>query len=135
MGGLHTNLSFLQRMVAHPSFAAADLDTTFIKKHEEQLLGIQALAPETCALAAALMYQSLVAQVRHSPMPWGRPLISHRGRGSQSLGRCSAETCPKTSFTLFKECAGLRLARPRLGLADSGFIRRLRTHTFRASAA
>lgn len=64
VGGLHTNMGFLQRLVAHPSFAAADLDTTFISKHKQDLLGIQPLAPETCALAAALMHLSLVAQAR-----------------------------------------------------------------------
>lgn len=69
VGGLRTNVGFLQRVVAHPSFAAAEVDTSFISKHEQELLGIRPLPPETCALAAALMHQALVAQARPSPTP------------------------------------------------------------------
>jgi 3-methylcrotonyl-CoA carboxylase alpha subunit len=38
IGGLKTNLSFLRRIIAHPAFAAAELDTGFIPRHEAQLL-------------------------------------------------------------------------------------------------
>ncbi|AIR91319.1 acetyl/propionyl/methylcrotonyl-CoA carboxylase subunit alpha [Pseudomonas cremoricolorata] len=38
VGGVKTNLRFLQRILAHPAFAAAELDTGFIPRHAAQLL-------------------------------------------------------------------------------------------------
>lgn len=38
IGGLQTNLSFLRRIIGHPAFAAAELDTGFIPRYEAQLL-------------------------------------------------------------------------------------------------
>ena len=50
--GTTTNLAFLQRLAAHPAFAAADLDTGFIAKHAEALQPEQgAASDEVLALA------------------------------------------------------------------------------------
>ena len=38
IGGVKTNLAFLRRVLAHPAFADAELDTGFIPRHEAQLL-------------------------------------------------------------------------------------------------
>lgn len=38
IGGLKTNISFLRRIIGHPAFAAAELDTGFIPRYQEQLL-------------------------------------------------------------------------------------------------
>lgn len=38
VGGFKTNLAFLQRILAHPAFTAAELDTGFIERHQAQLL-------------------------------------------------------------------------------------------------
>ncbi|HYQ53151.1 MAG TPA: biotin/lipoyl-containing protein, partial [Pseudomonas sp.] len=38
IGGLKTNIAFLRRILAHPAFAAAELDTGFIPRHQEVLL-------------------------------------------------------------------------------------------------
>jgi 3-methylcrotonyl-CoA carboxylase alpha subunit len=38
IGGLRTNIGFLRRIVGHPAFAAAQLDTGFIPRHQAQLL-------------------------------------------------------------------------------------------------
>ncbi|PZW47301.1 acetyl/propionyl/methylcrotonyl-CoA carboxylase subunit alpha [Pseudomonas sp. URMO17WK12:I2] len=38
VGGFKTNLTFLQRILGHPAFAAAELDTGFIERHQAQLL-------------------------------------------------------------------------------------------------
>ncbi|SCZ09172.1 acetyl/propionyl/methylcrotonyl-CoA carboxylase subunit alpha [Pseudomonas sp. NFACC37-1] len=38
IGGLKTNIGFLRRIVAHPAFAAAELDTGFIPRYQAQLL-------------------------------------------------------------------------------------------------
>jgi 3-methylcrotonyl-CoA carboxylase alpha subunit len=38
IGGLKTNINFLRRIIAHPAFAAAELDTGFIPRYQETLL-------------------------------------------------------------------------------------------------
>lgn len=38
VAGVKTNLSFLEKILAHPAFAAQELDTGFIEKHSAQLL-------------------------------------------------------------------------------------------------
>jgi 3-methylcrotonyl-CoA carboxylase alpha subunit len=38
VGGVRTNLAFLRRVLAHPAFANAELDTGFIPRHQAQLL-------------------------------------------------------------------------------------------------
>ncbi|PZP22576.1 acetyl/propionyl/methylcrotonyl-CoA carboxylase subunit alpha [Pseudomonas kuykendallii] len=38
VAGVKTNLAFLRRILAHPSFAAAELDTGFIERHQADLL-------------------------------------------------------------------------------------------------
>ncbi|CAN1600214.1 acetyl/propionyl/methylcrotonyl-CoA carboxylase subunit alpha [Pseudomonas mediterranea] len=38
IGGLKTNIGFLRRIIAHPAFAAAELDTGFIPRYQAQLL-------------------------------------------------------------------------------------------------
>lgn len=38
IGGLKTNLSFLRRIIGHPAFAAAQLDTGFIPRYQDDLL-------------------------------------------------------------------------------------------------
>jgi 3-methylcrotonyl-CoA carboxylase alpha subunit len=72
IGGLKTNIGFLRRIVAHPAFAAAELDTGFIPRYQEQLLPAPAALPHTFWEAAAQAYiQSHPARVRsddaHSP--------------------------------------------------------------------
>ncbi len=36
VGGLRTNLAFLRRILGHPAFAAAELDTGFIARHQDE---------------------------------------------------------------------------------------------------
>jgi 3-methylcrotonyl-CoA carboxylase alpha subunit len=38
IGGLKTNIAFLRRILAHPAFAAAELDTGFIPRYQDVLL-------------------------------------------------------------------------------------------------
>lgn len=40
IGALKTNIAFLRRILAHPAFAAAELDTGFIPRHQEVLLPV-----------------------------------------------------------------------------------------------
>ncbi|MFZ5959973.1 acetyl/propionyl/methylcrotonyl-CoA carboxylase subunit alpha [Pseudomonas knackmussii] len=72
VGGFKTNLAFLRRVLAHPAFAAAELDTGFIARHQEQLLPAASALPETFwQLAGEAWAQSEAERVRgddaHSP--------------------------------------------------------------------
>ncbi|MDH1265903.1 acetyl/propionyl/methylcrotonyl-CoA carboxylase subunit alpha [Pseudomonas sp. GD03944] len=72
VGGVRTNLAFLQRVLAHPAFAAAELDTGFIPRHQAQLLPAPAALPDAFwQLAAEALVQSEPARTRdddrHSP--------------------------------------------------------------------
>lgn len=54
--GLSTNVAFLQRLVASPPFATADLDTGLIARHEAELFAAPApVGMETIALAVAAL--------------------------------------------------------------------------------
>ena len=46
VGGVKTNLAFLRRILAHPAFAACELDTGFIPRHQQQLLPAPGELPE-----------------------------------------------------------------------------------------
>ncbi|MEK1913758.1 MAG: acetyl/propionyl/methylcrotonyl-CoA carboxylase subunit alpha [Pseudomonas chlororaphis] len=72
IGGLKTNLAFLRRIIAHPAFAAAELDTGFIPRYQDQLLPpASALSDEFWQAAAQAFAQSQPDQTRaddrHSP--------------------------------------------------------------------
>ncbi|MBB1607438.1 MULTISPECIES: acetyl/propionyl/methylcrotonyl-CoA carboxylase subunit alpha [unclassified Pseudomonas] len=72
VGGFKTNLAFLRRVLAHPAFAAAELDTGFIARHQEQLLPAPGeLPPQFWQLAGEAWAQSEAERVRnddaHSP--------------------------------------------------------------------
>ena len=58
--GLTTNLDFLQRLVAHPAFAAFDVDTRFISRFRDDLLPAAATPPASAI--AALLLDSLLQQ-------------------------------------------------------------------------
>ncbi|HVF64756.1 MAG TPA: acetyl/propionyl/methylcrotonyl-CoA carboxylase subunit alpha [Casimicrobiaceae bacterium] len=54
IAGVTTNVDFLARVVAHPAFANAKLDTGLIDKHRDALLPPQGTTPERALIAAAL---------------------------------------------------------------------------------
>ncbi|MBX8477837.1 acetyl/propionyl/methylcrotonyl-CoA carboxylase subunit alpha [Pseudomonas cichorii] len=72
VGGVKTNLAFLQRIIGHPAFAAAELDTGFIPRHQEQLLpATSELTDEFWQAATEAFIQSEPSRIRpddlHSP--------------------------------------------------------------------
>jgi 3-methylcrotonyl-CoA carboxylase alpha subunit len=78
IGGLKTNLAFLRRIVAHPAFAAAELDTGFIPRYQEQLLPpAEDLSAAFWQAAGEAFSQSQPATVRQDDLhsPWA----SHNG--------------------------------------------------------
>jgi 3-methylcrotonyl-CoA carboxylase alpha subunit len=72
VAGVKTNLAFLRRILAHPAFAAAELDTGFIERHQADLLPAPGGLPDAFWQAAATAFvESETARVRcddpHSP--------------------------------------------------------------------
>ncbi|TLX58482.1 3-methylcrotonyl-CoA carboxylase [Stutzerimonas nosocomialis] len=76
VGGVRTNLAFLRRVLAHPAFAAAELDTGFIARHEAELL------PPASELAQSFWQRAADAWVQSEPLrvraddphsPWPQP--------------------------------------------------------------
>ncbi|HDS1737493.1 acetyl/propionyl/methylcrotonyl-CoA carboxylase subunit alpha [Pseudomonas sp. BP8] len=73
IGGVKSNIAFLRRILAHPAFAAAELDTGFIPRHQAQLLPVPGELPADFWQAAAEAWlQSQPARVREDDpgSPW-----------------------------------------------------------------
>ncbi|SFQ35539.1 acetyl-CoA carboxylase biotin carboxylase subunit, partial [Pseudomonas borbori] len=73
IGGVRTNLAFLRRVLAHPAFADAELDTGFIPRHEAQLLPPPGELPsEFWRLAGEAFAQSEPLRHKHEDChsPW-----------------------------------------------------------------
>lgn len=73
IGGLKTNIAFLRRILAHPAFAEAELDTGFIPRHQDVLLpAVEALpAPFWEAAAEAWLQSEPALQRQDDPnSPW-----------------------------------------------------------------
>ena len=88
IGGLKTNLSFLRRIIAHPAFAAAELDTDFIPRYQEDLLPPPHELPAAFWTAAAEAYrQSLTPDVRDDDpnSPWALSSGLRCGLPAQTL--------------------------------------------------
>ncbi|MGV3550649.1 acetyl/propionyl/methylcrotonyl-CoA carboxylase subunit alpha [Rhizobium sp.] len=68
VAGVTSNSGFLLRLAAHPAFAAAELDTGFIARHEAALLAEPELGEEGIALAAlgALLERKAAAKIAAS---------------------------------------------------------------------
>ncbi|MCQ4260081.1 acetyl/propionyl/methylcrotonyl-CoA carboxylase subunit alpha [Stutzerimonas stutzeri] len=72
VGGVRTNLAFLRRVIGHPAFASAELDTGFIPRHETELMRTPGELPDAFwQLAGERYVQTEPAKIRqddpHSP--------------------------------------------------------------------
>ncbi|MFQ6572200.1 acetyl/propionyl/methylcrotonyl-CoA carboxylase subunit alpha [Pseudomonas sp. UM16] len=73
IGGLKTNIAFLRRILAHPAFADAELDTGFIPRYQEQLLPPAQPLPAQFWQAAGEAYiqsQPLTPRFDDRQSPW-----------------------------------------------------------------
>ncbi|WP_071872693.1 acetyl/propionyl/methylcrotonyl-CoA carboxylase subunit alpha [Atopomonas hussainii] len=69
VGGVTTNIAFLQRTLAHPAFAAAELDTGFIERHHSDLLPPVPELDEAFWQAAACAWLATEPQATRSDDP------------------------------------------------------------------
>lgn len=73
IAGVQTNLAFLNRIIDHPAFARAELDTGFIPRHAEALLPAKAPLGEDfwqLAGAAWLLCQPMSSPTEDRHSPW-----------------------------------------------------------------
>ena len=88
IGGLKTNLSFLRRIIGHPAFASAELDTGFIPRYQAQLLPpAQPLPSAFWDAAAQAFHQSLTPKQRidDPTSPWAIPSGFRNGLPAKTL--------------------------------------------------
>ena len=78
VGGVRTNLGFLRRIIGHPAFAAAELDTGFIPRHQAALLPAAAALPDSFWQAAGQAYLSHLPPEHRSDDP-GSPWQARNG--------------------------------------------------------
>ncbi|KAB0550566.1 acetyl/propionyl/methylcrotonyl-CoA carboxylase subunit alpha [Pseudomonas argentinensis] len=113
VGGFKTNLAFLQRILAHPAFAAAELDTGFIERHQAQLLPSRQELPDAFwqQAGAALLATDATRQRADDPnSPWaarnawrsalpaGTPMSLTCGDFTRRVHVEPATAAPKTSL-------------------------------------
>lgn len=139
VGGVKTNLAFLRRVLAHPAFAAAELDTGFIPRHQAGLLPAPGELPEAFwQLAASAFVQSEAGRVRdddpHSPWQsqsgWRSGLPSEtdlalRCGDTQRVVRLRAGSAPQARLVgeqLLVEQDGLRRQHRAIRRGDSLYL-------------
>ncbi|MBM3112156.1 acetyl/propionyl/methylcrotonyl-CoA carboxylase subunit alpha [Pseudomonas sp. P66] len=123
IGGLKTNIAFLRRILAHPAFADAELDTGFIPRYQEQLLPAPQPLPAQFWQAAAEAYiqsQPLAPRPDDRFSPWaansgfraGMPahINLHLNCNGQTEALSLSHTAPST----------LKLAGEHLQVEDNG---------------
>ena len=137
IGGLKTNLSFLRRIIGHPAFAAAELDTGFIPRFEEQLLPAAAPLPAAFWSAGAQAFdQSQPPRVRTDDpaSPWsahngfrsGLPaqtLLALTCNGEQEVIHLSANTATLRDEQLVIEQDGVRRQHLAIRRGDALYLR------------
>ncbi len=127
--GLRTNLGFLARVAGQPEFAAGRVDTGFIERHREALLGPRGPAPDE-ALAAAVVTRLTARQMaaEAETARFGRPGFRH-GLGATAGG--SAVSVIRTSS--LRAGADERIVEARAAQAG-GWLLRLGGREIAASA-
>lgn len=127
IGGLKTNINFLRRIIAHPAFAAAELDTGFIPRYQEQLLPApQPLSEAFWNAAAQALAQSLPQRTREDDpaSPWSHSSGLRAGLPRETALHLSCEGQDR-AVTL-NATANATLSGEALVVEDAGVRRALR---------
>ena len=137
IGGLKTNLSFLRRIISHPAFASAELDTGFIPRYQDQLLPApQALPTAFWDVAAQAFHLSQTPAVRQDDpaSPWSvnsgfrnalpaQILLALSCQGEQRVIPLSAPSATLRGDQLLIEHAGVRRQHLAVRRADTLYLR------------
>ena len=126
IAGVRTNLAFLRRIIAHPAFAEAELDTGFIPRYQSELLPpAQALGDEFWHVAAQAFHLSSAAVERtddlHSPWSTGSGL--RMGLPSEVDLHLSCGQDSRTVKLHAQETHGVRLSGDQISIGDDGLSR------------
>ena len=137
IGGLKTNLSFLRRIIGHPAFAAAELDTDFIPRYQAQLLPPAEPLPDAFWTAAAQAYAQSLTPVVHEEdraSPWAvtsgfrngfaaHTLLSLSCNGEQRTVSLSGVGSPLRGDQLLSEHDGVRSKHLAIRRANTLYLR------------
>ena len=137
IGGLKTNLSFLRRIIGHPAFAAAELDTDFIPRYQAQLLPPAEPLPDAFWTAAAQAYAQSLTPVVHEEdraSPWAvtsgfrngfaaHTLLSLSCNGEQRTVSLSGVGNPLRDDQLLSEHDGVRSKHLTIRRANTLYLR------------
>ena len=137
IGGLKTNLSFLRRIIGHPAFAAAELDTDFIPRYQAQLLPPAEPLPDAFWTAAAQAYAQSLTPVVHEEdraSPWAvstgfrnglaaHTLLALSSNGEQRTVSLSGVGSPLRGDQLLSEHDGVRSKHLAIRRANTLYLR------------
>jgi len=125
IGGLKTNIGFLRRILAHPAFAAAELDTGFIPRYQAQLLPEPGELDDCFWLAAAQgLALSLTPRRRSddSGSPWSRTTGLRLGLPRETTLHLSCEG-QERAMTLDVQAGSVELRGEQLVIEHEGLRR------------
>ncbi|SEM68143.1 3-methylcrotonyl-CoA carboxylase alpha subunit [Pseudomonas sp. ok272] len=129
IGGLKTNIGFLRRIVAHPAFAAAELDTGFIPRHHEQLLPAPTeLSDEFWNVAAQALALSQKPTVRRDDpgSPWAMGNGFRAGLPAETTQHLSCEGQDRAITLTATDTRNTQLNGEQLLVEHHGLRRQLR---------
>jgi len=126
IAGVRTNLAFLRRIIAHPAFAEAELDTGFIPRYQTELLHpAEALPDEFWQVAAQTFHQTnpAVERIDDPHSPWNTASGLRLGLPNEVDLHLSCGQDRRTVKLREQETDGVRLIGERLSIVHNGLSR------------
>ncbi|WP_122321408.1 acetyl/propionyl/methylcrotonyl-CoA carboxylase subunit alpha [Pseudomonas amygdali] len=126
VGGVRTNLAFLRRIIAHPAFAAAELDTGFIPRYQDKLLPQTGeLCEELWQAAAEAFSQSEPARVDQDDLhsPWAVTTGFRAGLPAETDLRLSCNGQTRTVYLRSSSDSPFKLSNEHLTVEHNGVRR------------
>ncbi len=105
--GVTTNVAYLSRIVAHPSYAAADIDTGFIERHGQSLRRAEEQNSDAAVIAVLYLHA-------HDAIPGQSPLSNTRSPWARLRGfRLNADAFEQVRLRAGEETRAFTLKRSR----------------------
>ena len=127
VGGVKSNLAFLRRLLGHPAFAAAELDTGFIARHQATLLPPAGELPEAfwqLAAGAFLLGEAPRVRADDPYSPWAERTGWRAGLPAQSRLTLRCGEARRTLHLCAGSAPAARLAGDWLEVESAGVRRR-----------